>query len=198
MFAFIDAKKVLMIGGAAYQYPKYFIAHFPDRYLEVVEIDPMATAIARTYFYLDDLFQDYSLDENNRLTIYHEDGRIFLSQTDTRYDAILNDAFSGQKPVPTLATLQAAQLIHQHLTPQGVYMLNVFGFLTGKDSFLRSQIKTLQQVFTYVYVLYNTGNNQYMVIATDNNTYQPPDAISYTLQDSDLILIDDYVPIDQY
>ena len=35
----IDIKDTLMIGGAGYNYPKYFISHYQDKTMDVVEID---------------------------------------------------------------------------------------------------------------------------------------------------------------
>ena len=90
MFKFLDVKNSAMIGGAAYQYPKYYISHFLDKKMDVIEIDPVSTKIAREYFYLDDLIAEYG---DTRLGLYNEDGRVFLSRCEQKYDAILNDAF---------------------------------------------------------------------------------------------------------
>src|SRR3989339_515574 len=74
-------KKSLVIGGAAFSYPKYYLKAYPEASMDVVEIDPKLTEFAKTYFYL---------QENPRLNIYHEDGRTFLNKTSKKYD-ILND-----------------------------------------------------------------------------------------------------------
>lgn len=199
MFDFTDVKDTAMIGGAAYQYPKYFISHFEDKTMDVIEIDPAATEIAKKYFCLDDLIQDYG---SERLGLYNEDGRVFMANSKKKYDAILNDAFSGEVPVGTLATKEAAQEIKNRLHHDGVYMSNVLGAISGdKGKFLRSEVKTLKQVFKYVYVVpvyKNARNSQYlnwMVIATDNE-YKPKDAIKIELTDEDLVLTDDYNPVD--
>ncbi|MBQ1373249.1 fused MFS/spermidine synthase [Candidatus Saccharibacteria bacterium] len=199
MLDFVDAKQVAMIGGAAYQYPKYFISHFPDKTMDVIEIDPKSTEIARKYFFLDDLIHTYGED---RLGLYNEDGRIFLSNSDKKYDAILNDAFSGEVPVGTLATVEAAETIKQSLVPNGVYMSNVLGAVSGdKGKFLRAEVKTLMKVFDYVYVVpvhENSTSAQYvnwLVIATDNK-YRPQTAIDIEIGDDDIVLTDDYNPVD--
>ena len=200
MFEFLDVKQTAMIGGAAYQYPKYFISHFKDKTMDVIEIDPASTKIAKEYFFLDDLINTYGKD---RLGLYNEDGRIFMSNTDKQYDAILNDAFSGEVPVGTLATVEAAKTIKQRLTTDGVYMSNVLGAVEGyRGKFLRAEVKTLMKVFKHVYVVpvyENAKSDQYlnwMVIATDNEKYQPEDTIKIELNDKDIILTDDYNPID--
>ena len=203
MFDFIEAKDVAMIGGAAYQYPKYYISHFPDKTMDVIEIDPESTKIAKEYFYLEDLISDYNLEETNRLGLYNEDGRVFLDNTDKKYDAVLNDAFSGEVPVGTLATTEAAQIIKDSLNDGGVYISNVLGAIKGeKGKFMRAEIKTLQKVFKHVYVVNareNVKDDSYsnrMVIATDNDDFRPENVVKVEIKDSDIVLTDDYCPID--
>lgn len=200
MFKFLDVKNTAMIGGAAYQYPKYFISNFPDKMMDVIEIDPISTEIAKKYFYLDDLVKEFG---EERLGLINADGRMFLMDTDKKYEAILNDAFSGEVPVATLATKEAAQIIQSRLKDGGVYMSNVLGALEGsKGRFLRAEVKTLQQVFRYVYVMSvrenvkkNTTAN-WMVIATDAKSYVPEKVEEIVLTDEDIVLTDDYCPID--
>ena len=40
----------LMLGGAGYSFPKDYIAKYKDATLDVVEIDPGVTALAKKYF----------------------------------------------------------------------------------------------------------------------------------------------------
>ena len=81
MFNFTDVKQTAMIGGAAYQYPKYFISHYPEKSMDVIEIDPMSTEIAKKFFFLDDLIYDYG---EKRLGLYNEDERIFVADSDKK------------------------------------------------------------------------------------------------------------------
>ena len=126
-----------------------------------------------------------------------------MANTDKEYDAILNDAFSGEVPVGTLATVEAAKTIKKRLNPNGVYMSNVLGAVSGsRGKFLRSEVKTLKKVFKYVYVVpvyENVKKNNYvnwMVVATDNDNYKPENAVDLELTDKDIVLTDDYNPID--
>lgn len=199
-FNYLDVRDALMIGGAAYQYPKYYISHFLDKKLDVVEIDPMSTQIAKQYFYLDDLINEYGSD---RIGLYNEDGRVYLANNDKKYDAIFNDAFSGEVPVGTLATKEAAELIKNNLVDDGVYLSNVLAAVNGdKGRFLRSEVKTLKEVFDYVYVLPMRDNSNkddfsnWVVIATDNDSYRPTQAFDVNNEESDILLTDDYCPID--
>ena len=76
----IDIKDTLMIGGAGYNYPKYFISHYQDKTMDVVEIDGEITEIAKEYFYLNDLIREYKIEENKRLGLITDDGRVYLNQ----------------------------------------------------------------------------------------------------------------------
>ena len=202
MFKFLDVTDTAMIGGAAYQYPKYYISNFKDKSMDVIEIDPMSTEIAKKYFYLDDLVRDFNTESTGRLGLYNDDGRVFLADSTKKYDAILNDAFSGEVPVGTLATVEAAKIIRSRLNKNGVYMSNVLGAVSGhRGKFLRSEVKTLKTVFRHVYVMpvyENATSNQYinwMVIATDGDTYVPK-TVDIEITDKDIVLTDDYCPID--
>jgi len=94
-------KKTLMLGGAGYSYPKDFLHKYPGATIDVVEIDPKVTELAKKYF---------KLEESPRLTIYHEDGRVFLNKTQGKYDVIFGDAFSSLHSLPyQLTTIEAVQ-----------------------------------------------------------------------------------------
>lgn len=202
-FKFLDVEKAAMIGGAAYQYPKYYISHFLDKSMDVVEIDPVSTEIARRYFFLDDLIEEYGLTENGRLGLYNEDGRVFLAGAGKKYDAVFNDAFAGSIPPATLTTVEAAEVIHDSLADGGVYMSNLLSAVDGpKGKFLRSEVATLKRVFGYVYVVPAVEGTQrekysnWIVIATDNGSYRPVGEVEVSFGEGDVILTDDYCPID--
>ena len=198
----IEIQNTLLIGGAGYSYPKYFISHYKDKNMDVVEIDPKITEIAKKYFYLDKLIEDYNLEENNRLNLITEDGRTYLNSNTKKYDAILNDAFSGSSPAKTLTTLEAAQKIKASLTENGLYLTNVISSFEGKSSqFLKAELNTLKQVFKNTYVIpCDTVNNlekpfNIMVIATDDTLYFEENH-PINLDESEIILTDNFCPID--
>lgn len=45
-----EAKNVVMIGGAAYSYPQHFLRKYPEKSIDVVEIDEQMTEIAKRHF----------------------------------------------------------------------------------------------------------------------------------------------------
>lgn len=171
----VPVRDVLVLGGGGYSYPKHLIAHRPETFVTCVEIDPVVTAIARRYFFLDRLFEEYDLDETGRLQLVEGDAREFLEQSDERYDAIVNDCFAGMSLVESLATREAALLHHKHLREDGVYLSNVIGAVEGPRSrAMRRILRTLASEFAHVYVLpgqpaalSNCDNN--VVIATDGD-----------------------------
>lgn len=175
----VPVRDVLVLGGGGYSYPKHLIAHRPETFVTCVEIDPVVTAIARRYFFLDRLFEEYDLDETGRLQLVEGDAREFLEQSDERYDAIVNDCFAGMSLVESLATREAALLYHEHLREDGVYLSNVIGAVEGPRSrAMRRILRTLASEFAHVYVLpgqpaalSNCDNN--VVIATDGDWRLP-------------------------
>ena len=122
-----DFNETLMIGGAGYSFPKDYLKTYKTAKMDVVEIDPQMTEIAKKYF---------RLAENPRLNIIHEDGRIFLNQSESnKYDAILMDAFGSLFSVPfQLTTIEAVEQINRALKPDGIVIFNLGGAIGGDRS----------------------------------------------------------------
>ena len=130
----IDINNVLLIWWGWYSYPKYYISHYPLKKMDVVEIDGKITEIARKYFYLNKLIQEFDLTNNKRLNLINEDWRTYLNDNEIKYDAILNDAFSGENPVKTLTTLENIKSIKKSLKKNWVYLTNIISSLEWKKS----------------------------------------------------------------
>lgn len=141
-----DFRKTLIIGGAGYSFPKDYLKRYPSAEIEVAEIDPQMTGIARRYFRLKD---------DPRLKITHEDGRIFLNQSPAaQFDVVLMDAFGSLFSVPfQLTTVEAVGNISRVLKDDGVVIFNLGGAIKGEQSkFLQAEMKTYQQIFPKVYL----------------------------------------------
>lgn len=138
-------KKTLMLGGAGYSYPKDFLLKYPEATIDVVEIDPKVTELAKKYF---------RLKENSRLTIYHKDGRVYLNKTQKKYDIIFGDAFSSHYSLPyQLTTKEAVQKKYDILNDKGVVILNIISSIEGeKGQFLRAEYATYKSIFPQVYL----------------------------------------------
>ena len=199
-----EIKDTLLIGGAGYSYPKHYISKFPDKTMDVVEIDPMVTEIARKYFYLDRLIKEYKTEETGRLKLITEDGRTYLNRNEKKYDAILNDAFSDTTPAATLTTLEAVKNIKKSLNENGLYLTNIISSLDGENSkFMKAEVKTLKEVFLNVYVVPCVGKDNIeatqnnIVIATDGSlNIDESKLYELKIDDDDIVLTDNYCPID--
>ncbi|MBQ9550996.1 MAG: fused MFS/spermidine synthase [Lachnospiraceae bacterium] len=141
-----DAKRILMFGGAGFQFPKFLISHYPEKSIDVVEINPLAVHLARKYFFLNDLEKDYKAESSKRLRIFIEDGMEYLKRSGEGYDIIINDAYHSDIPDEGLASPQGIMLIKEHLNPGGLYGFNLITALEGKGSM---PFMLMNNTFTY-------------------------------------------------
>lgn len=198
----IDINNVLLIWWWGYSYPKYYISHYTWKRMDVVEIDGKITDIAKKYFYLDKLIQDFALTDNGRLNLINDDWRTYLNNNNILYDAILNDAFAWDNPAKTLTTLENIQNIKKSLQKNWLYLTNIISSLEWKKSkFLRAEVNTLRKIFNNVYIipcfsesdLYNKQN--VMVIATDDDL-SLTGTYNLLINEDEIVITDDYCPVD--
>ena len=124
--------RVLVIGGGGYSLPRYILSHSARLRVDVIEIDPKVTDIAREYFFLDEAERAHGEEGDGRLRLICADGWEWLRESDETYDAIVNDAFSGKRPLGPIATDEGARVVHAHLNEGGFYLANVRSSLEGK------------------------------------------------------------------
>lgn len=138
-----DVKRLLVLGGGALSYPKYVLKHSPGLSLDVVELDPGITALARRFF---------RLPEDARLTLIHEDARVFLNANRQTYQAAILDVFNTQGAIPFhLATAEAAARIRDALDGNGVVLVNLVSAIDGPDArFYKAMYATYAKVFPEV------------------------------------------------
>jgi len=93
---------VLFVGGGGYTLPTELLASRPEAQAVAVEIDPIVTKVVRLHMpgaaeVIERAGYDASEDEgaDGRLGIVHADGRVYLNETDKRFDAAVMDAFSS-------------------------------------------------------------------------------------------------------
>ena len=200
MFHREGIQNVLMIGGAAYTYPRHCISEHSDITFTVVDADPCAEEIARNHFFLDEFLENMGPDGSERFKRITADGRSYLDQYGGKYDAILNDAFVGSAPVGSLATKEAARSIRRSLTPGGLYMTNILASVSGRTGrFLRAEVKTLKEVFRHVLVFPVTAGTRpdeisnWMLMASDACLTIPGRVEVKTGRD-DPVLTDGHIP----
>ena len=204
-----DFKYTLMIGGAAYSFPKYYLNHYPSAKIDVVEIDPGLTKLAKKFF---------KLKDNDRLSIIHQDGRVYLNSSKKKYDAVMIDVFKSYYSLPFhLTTYETVQKIYDSLNDGGVVITNLISCIEGeKGKFFRAEYKTYKKVFPQVYAfpVYfpNKVDEVQNIILVGIKSKEKPSFIS---KDKDLndylnhlwkgkidddvpVLTDDYAPVDYY
>ncbi len=140
-----DFRSALLLGGAACTYPMYYLEKYPDAKIDVVEIDPELTRLARAHF---------GLQDDPRMKIYHEDGRTFLNRGGKSYDVVFGDTFKSLYTLPWhLTTIEAARKTYDMLNEGGCAILNIISSISGPSSlFLGAELATYRAVFPHVYV----------------------------------------------
>ncbi|ELZ18160.1 Spermine synthase [Natrinema limicola JCM 13563] len=137
-----EVENVLFIGGGGYTGPKDFERKY-DVDVDVAELDPEVTRTAKEYF---------RLEESENLTAHTEDGRIFLQETDKKYDVIVLDAYQKDQVPIHLTQVEFMELAESHLDEDGVLLANVIAAPSGSGSaFYRAQYKTIDEAFASTY-----------------------------------------------
>lgn len=163
---------VLALGGGGYAWPKHAIMHHPEVSVDVVEVDPAITQIAREWFFLDELITTTHCVEEGRLGLVTADARAFLDACEKTYDVIIGDCFASDKPYEALLSPDGVRAVRNKLRDGGLYMANV---VAGRDlSLLQGLCDLLATTFAHVWVLpctdesFSTDDN-YLVLATDTD-----------------------------
>jgi len=149
-----SAQRICVLGCGGYDYPEHLIANHPNTIVDAVEIDPAITAIARRYFYLDRLIEEYETEQTERLNLVCADALAHLESEGCCYDAIVNDTFDAGEPPKHLTTPDFVKAVKRRLAPGGVYLTNIVSALEGPDArFLHEQMALLESLFDEVEML---------------------------------------------
>jgi len=137
-------ENALVIGGGAYSVPKALLHELPDASVDVVDIEPSLSFLAKRYF---------KVPENPRLHSYIEDGRRFLRDSSKQYDLIFSDVYYSFFSVPPhFATKEFFAIARGKLTSNGIFIANMIGDLSRQQpSLIMAEIKTFQTVFPNSY-----------------------------------------------
>jgi len=204
-----EMRTMLVLGGGGYSFPKYALKHYPQVTVDVVELDPGITQIARDHFRLVD---------HPRLRIIEEDARTFLwslGKTATRYDVILCDVFTSHYSIPFhMVTHEAATLMKEALSPQGIVLVNILASLEGTSSrFYQTLYATYAGVFDHIdlYAVQEPDNkNRWQnIILAASNTPIPQQIVSDEIrkmlahaipkpQNPSPPFTDEFAPVDRY
>ncbi len=145
------AQRVLMLGGGGYSVPKWLLAgrsglKTDKMRVDVVEIDPGMTRVAKEYF---------QLPEDERLRVFHEDVRVFCNRNTEQYDLVFVDVFGSSYTVPFHAgTVEAAAAMRRAVADDGILLMNVIASAEGEAANLLWSIRNgLAEHFAEVHVL---------------------------------------------
>lgn len=131
--------RALVIGGGGYTFPRYIMETMPEGRVDVVEIDPKVTQVAREQLGL----QDYS-----NLKAIHMDGRQYVAERAGAgsYDLIIQDAVNDLSVPAHLMTKEYNDAIKAALKPNGVYLLTIIDSV-GRGKLWKAAMATLGQTF---------------------------------------------------
>ena len=143
--------RALFLGGGGYSVPIHLERKYPQASIEVVEIDPVVTAIAQA---------ELGLNPATRIVTYNEDARMAVQELPAgQYDLIVSDVFNDMAMPYHLTTREFNAHLQRLLNPEGIYLVNLI-IKVSKGRFLRSFVRTLHTLYPYVYVLSEAGNYQ--------------------------------------
>ncbi len=134
-----EKPRVLVIGGGGYTFPRYAMKMLPETRMDVVEIDPGVTKVAREHLGL----RDYE-----GLEIIHMDGRQFLAEKVPAgtYDLVIQDAVNDLSVPSHLLTKEYNDAVKKAMKPNGVYLLTVIDAIEyGK--LWKAAMHTLQKTY---------------------------------------------------
>jgi len=137
-------ESALFIGAGAFGMPEALSREFPQAKVDVAEIDPQVIEVGRKFF---------KLADHPRVTAHAGDARRFLNeQTGQKWDLIFGDAYAGVRSIPAhLVTKEFFQLVADHLTPEGTFVMNAITAVQGpRAELLGGLLATLRSVFPHV------------------------------------------------
>ncbi|MCP4809434.1 MAG: spermine synthase [Proteobacteria bacterium] len=152
---------VLIIGLAGGTIARQLLESFPTAHVDGVEIDGAVVEVGKKYFDNDD----------DRITPFVMDGRIYLQNTPKTYDVILMDAYR-QPYIPFhLTTVEFWQTVSDHLEPDGVVGINVASVRGVSQGLAQMIYRTMREVFPSVHYVDATQSND-ILYATNSLTHK--------------------------
>jgi len=152
-----NPKDVLILGVGAGIIPTRLNKQYNIN-VDAVDINKVVLKSAIKYF---------GMNPSNTLKLYEKDARMFLKDSNKKYDVIAMDIFkftNGEYIIPQhLTTLEYFQLVKNNLKKNGYFVVML---IDNENSFLASQYKTINSIFNNVY-LFNL--NPIVLIASNND-----------------------------
>jgi spermidine synthase len=137
---------ILEIGSGGGRTAWYLHRFLPKVQITSVELDPVVVELSRKYF---------GIKDEPNFRVIARDGRMFLSDSKSRYDVILIDAYRGPFAPFHMLTKEFYQIVKAHLAEGGVVAQNV----EPTTMLFDSAVKTLHAVFSQVEFYDASGDN---------------------------------------
>ena len=134
-----EAPSVLILGNGTGTFASQCTRYFAGAPVEGVEIDGKITKLAEEYF---------NLPESVKVTEY--DGRAFIQTVKDKYDVIMVDAYQDITIPFQMSTVEFFTLVRDHLTENGVMVVNLSMHSDGELSINHYLCDTIASVFPYV------------------------------------------------
>lgn len=148
-------ERVAMIGLAGGTGAKLHTLFFGPIPIDGVEIDPRIVEVGRAFF---------EMNEPN-LNVVVSDGRAFIARSEHRYSVVVLDAYRLPYIPWHLTTVEFFQEVRDHLTDDGVVVINV-GRTPGDYRLVEAMVATLQQIFPSTHTMDVAGSYNAIVVAT--------------------------------
>jgi len=163
-----EPENVLFVGLGAGVMPRYFNKHYPDAYVDAVEIDPEMFNVAKKYFY----FQ-----EKSNMKVHIKDGRIYLKRTKNKYDMIFLDAYRGEHIPFHLTTVEFLRELKTKLKAGGVVVSNILS--SSHNKFFWSMVRTYKEEFETLEIFEGGegGPENFIFVAAVSNVYMEEEAL---------------------
>ncbi len=120
LFASEQPRRILIVGLGGGSLPTALRQLLPEAQIDVVEIDPAVTRVARKFF---------DFRDGPMLRVSEVDGRVYVKRAarqGKQYDVILLDAFDHEYIPEHLLTKEYLTEVKTLLAPQGVLVANTF------------------------------------------------------------------------
>lgn len=137
-----DVDSMAIVGLAAGTTARQAFAVFPHVSIDGFEIDPGIVDVARKYF---------AMNEPG-LNVIVQDGRTGLENSPRIYQVISVDAYRPPYIPPHMTTREFFQTVRDHLTADGVMVINVGRSLTNRE-LIDAMYNTIHTVFPSVYIM---------------------------------------------
>jgi predicted membrane-bound spermidine synthase len=150
-----QVESVVLIGLAAGTIARQYTAVYGPLPIDGVEIDPKIVRVGQEYF---------AMDQPN-LNVIVADGRYYLAHSDRRYTVVGVDAYRLPYIPPHLATVEFFRQVRDHLTADGVVVVNV-GHTPEDYRLVEAMMATMLQVFPSAHVIDVPNSFNAVVVAT--------------------------------